>query len=312
MRISGDLNYPYNAILMQPPGHRGYRRLLQSIMRSLTQAALSSKFVMPNTIKVMLFHLVSEYSVAAFQAAALASKASVIVTLPNDSFVLDQELLLLLYLDYLVFGYATFEVAGDVITYCDPRQFALPSVTADGTPSVLLADSEVANRVGVIPRCPNPFDYCKSVPELVPQVFMFLLSFHSKLFYDLSPFRKPDLLIITSETMSSDELALRRRRLIEQAEEDYGSLLMLTHSSEDKPQIVDLTKGESAGAALAERLYERQVELLNKTCGLVEDLTTNYPVVQFFSAIANEIRRLMPEAEVSISFGSGAQDDRTA
>lgn len=309
MRISGDLNYPYNAILMQPPGHRGYRRLLQSVMRSLTQAALSPKFVMPAPVKITLFHLVSEYSVAAFQAASLASDATVIITLPNDSFILDKELLAMLYLDYLVFGYATFEVAGDLIIYSDPRQFSVPSVNVDGSPSVRLADADVSDRVGVIPRCPNPFGYCRSVPELIPQVFMFFLSFHSKLFYDLSPFRKPDLLIVTSETMSSDELALRRRRLIEQAEEDYGSLLMMTHSSDDKPQIIDLAKGESAGAALAEKLYDRQIELLNRACGLVEDMQLNYPLNQFFAALADEVRRLLPESEVSISFRSGNGDD---
>lgn len=271
-------------------------------MRSLTQSELVPNFSMPTNIKVSLFNLVPEYSVAAFQAASIASKAQVVVTVPNDSFVIDRQLLLMLYLDYLVFGYATFEIAGDVIVYSDPRQFQVPSVTPDGIPSVKFGDSEISSRVGVIPRCPNPFGYCKSVPELIPQVFLFLISFYSKLFYDLSPFKKPDVLIITTETLSVDELATRRRKLIEQAEEDYGSFLLFTHSSEEKPQVVDLTKGESVGAALAEKLYDRQVELLNKTCGFImSDQSTNYAVVQFYSAFENEIRRLMPDAEVSIS-----------
>jgi hypothetical protein len=44
-------------------------------------------------VKRSLFTLIPEFAVAAFDAASFASQAKVIVSLPNDTFALDQTLL---------------------------------------------------------------------------------------------------------------------------------------------------------------------------------------------------------------------------
>lgn len=294
------MNLPYSSALINLPGHKGYRRMMQSIMRSLVQAALAPKRSMPTAVKIVLFYIVPEYACAVEEAATRVAGHDVLVQLSNDAFVVDKQTLMMLFVDYLVIGYAAFEVAGDTIAYADPMQFTDISLLPDGSISVNLANADVSDKVGIVLRCSNPFQFGKSVPELIPTVFMFLLSYHSRVLYELSTFKKPDLLILTSETMSTEEILSRRRRLLEQAEEDYGSFILMTHSSEDKPQVVTLDK-TGLDADIVKSIYPTQVELLRQACGLTENGRSSYAITQFFANLENELKRLLPEAAISVS-----------
>lgn len=292
----------FSSAVRQPiPGSRGFRRAINAIMRRLVQSAMTGRPITPASIKRSLFALVPEFAVAALDAAAFASQAEVVVSLPNETFILDQSLIQMLYLDMLVFGFSTFEVVDSVVLYADPAQFSI-SLDEDGSPKIVLADGrDVADRIGCIPFCPNPVLYGASVPEIVPQTFLFFLSFYGRLHYELSPFRKPDLLLIVSETMPTDELLQRRRQIIEQAEDDYDSFIIYSHGSEEKPIVEDLSKSERASVDLALRLYDTQVAILRRICGCVdESQTLPHSLVSFFSQLASELKRLLPE-EVSVS-----------
>jgi len=125
-------------------------------MRSLVQTAVTGRLIPRPSVKRSLFTLIPEFAVAAFDAASFASQAKVIVSLPNDTFALDQTLLQMLYLDMLVFGFATFEVMDASVLYADPTQFTI-SLRDDGSPKILLPnDEDVTDRVGCIPFCPEP------------------------------------------------------------------------------------------------------------------------------------------------------------
>ena len=285
------------------PGSRGFRRALNTIMRSLVQTALTGRPLPRPSLKRALVALVPEFAVASLDAAALASQAKVLVSLPDDTFALDQTLLQMLYLDMLVFGFATFEVADSAVLYADPTQFVI-SLKEDGSPKIALPnDLDVTDRVGCVPFCPNPAFYGVSVPEVVPQTFLFFLSFYGRVHYELSPFKKPDLMIITQETLSPDDLLQRRRQIIEQAEDDYDSFIIYSHGAEEKPIIEDLTKSERASVDLAQSLYSTQVAILRRTCGCVDESGTfPYAFVSFFSRLSSELERLLPEgASVSVS-----------
>ena len=285
------------------PGSRGFRRALNSIMRSLVQTAVTGRLIPRPSVKRSLFTLIPEFAVAAFDAASFASQAKVIVSLPNDTFALDQTLLRMLYLDTLVFGFATFEVIDASVLYADPTQFTI-SLRDDGSPKILLPnDEDVTDRVGCVPFCPNPILYGVSVPEVIPQTFLFFLSFYGRVHYELSPFKKPDLMIITQETLSTDELLQRRRQIIEQAEDDYDSFIIYSHGAEEKPMIEDLSKSERAAVELAQRLYDTQVAILRRICGCVDESgTVPHALSSFFSQLSSELERLLPEgASVSVS-----------
>lgn len=306
--------FPFNVMLMQPPGHRGFRRLLQSLLRQLATVAISDRATMNLTTKIVLFRLIPEYQLAATDAAAFAASREVIVSLPDDSIVLPQKLLMMLYLDYLVFGIATFELANDVVVYADPRQFTRITLNQLGEPEVLFGENDVSERVGIIARCPNPFAFGFSVPELIPQTFLFLLSVHSKILHDLSPYRKPDLLIVTSEVLSDDELLARRRRIVDQFEEDYGTVLLYAHSSDERPQIIELSRSDRDATAEAMKLYQEQVRILRTACGAPdEESKVPYAVRQFFAALESEFQRLtdgratiaLTSEDIATSFAEG-------
>jgi len=254
-------------------------------------------------VKRSLFALIPEFAVAALDAASFASRSKVIVSLPNDTFVLDPTLLEMLYLDMLVFGFATFEVVDSSVLYADPAQFTI-SLKEDGLPKIVLPDgTEVADRIGCISFCPNPILYGISVPEVIPQTFVFFLLFYGRVHYELSPFKKPDILIITQETISTDELLQRRRQIIEQAEDDYDSLIIYSHGAEEKPVVEDLSKSESVSVNLAQRLYETHVAILRRICGCVDGSgTLPHALVSFFSQLSSELERLLPDgAVISVS-----------
>jgi len=285
------------------PGSRGYRRALNSIMRSLVQTAMTGRLIPRPSVKRSLFTLIPEFAVAAFDAASFASQAKVIVSLPNDTFALDQTLLQMLYLDMLVFGFATFEVIDAAALYADPTQFTI-TLKDDGSPKILLPnDEDVTDRVGCIPFCPNPILYGVSVPEVIPQTFLFFLSFYGRVHYELSPFKKPDVLIVTQETLPTDDLLQRRRQVIEQAEDDYDSFIIYSHGAEEKPMIEDLSKSERAAVDLAQRLYDTQVAILRRICGCVDESgIVPHALSSFFSQLSSELERLLPEgASISVS-----------
>lgn len=294
----------FSSAIRQPiPGSRGFRRAVTAIMRRLVQTAMTGRPITPVSIKRSLFALVPEFAVAALDAASFASQAKVVVSLPNETFVVDQNLLQMLYLDMLVFGFSTFEVVDSVVLYADPAQFAI-SLDEDGLPKIVLADGrDVADRIGCVPFCPNPLFYGASVPEIVPQTFLFFLSFYGRLHYELSPFKKPDLLLITSETMATDELLQRRRQIIEQAEDDYDSFIIYSHGAEEKPIVEDLSKSERASVDLAQKIYGTQVAILRRLCGCIDEAQTlPHALVSFFSQLTSELKRLLPEeASVSVS-----------
>jgi hypothetical protein len=145
--------------------------------------------------------------------------------------------------------------------------------------------------------------YGVSVPEVIPQTFLFFLSFYGRVHYELSPFKKPDLMIITQETLSTDELLQRRRQIIEQAEDDYDSFIIYSHGVEEKPIIEDLSKSERAAVDLAQRLYDTQVAILRRICGCVDESgIVPHALISFFSQLSSELERLLPEgASVSVS-----------
>ena len=295
----------------QPPGHRGFKRALSTIMRSLTQTALTGKPFRSREVKLAIFSLVSEYAIAALDAAAFARKAIVTISNPNESLVFPENLISMLYLDHLIYGVAAFELANDVFVYSDPAQFESIVLQPDGTPLVQLpGGQDVSSRIGVISFSPNPSIFGKSVPEVIPQAFLFFLSFYGRVMYDLSPYRKPDLLIVTTEMLSAEEIINRRRQIIEQAEEDYGNLIIYHHAGEDKPIIQDLTKSEAALSQLAQNLYEDQVALIRSVCGCPDDKgEIPYAITAFFDQLSSEIARLMPESEVSVTLPSLGGED---
>jgi hypothetical protein len=61
------------------PGSRGFRRALNSIMRSLVQTAMTGRLIPKPSLKRSLLALIPEFAVAAFDAASFASQAKVIV-----------------------------------------------------------------------------------------------------------------------------------------------------------------------------------------------------------------------------------------
>jgi len=91
-------------------------------------------------------------------------------------------------------------------------------------------------------------------------------------------------MIITQETLSTDELLQRRRQIIEQAEDDYDSFIIYSHGAEEKPIIEDLSKSERAAVDLAQRLYDTQVAILRRICGCVDESGTVLPRIKFRSS----------------------------
>jgi len=293
----------FSAVRQPIPGSRGFRRSVNAIMRRLVQSAMTGRPITSVSTKRTLFTLVPEFAVAALDAASFASQAKVLVSLPDETFVLEPSLIQMLYLDMLVFGYATFEVSDSTVLYSDPAQFVV-SLDDDGSPRIVLQDGrDVADFVGCVPFCPNPLFYGASVPEVVPQTFLFFLSFYGRLHYELSPFRKPDLLIITHESIATEELLQRRRQIIEQAEDDYDSFIIYSHGSEEKPIIEDLSRSERASMDVARDFYETHVSILRRICGCIDKSESlPYALVSFFANLESELRRLLPEgASVSVS-----------
>mgnify|MGYP000240268116 FL=1 len=293
------------------PGSRNYRRAINGLLRQLANVALSGRRSLTLRDKVALFTLVSEYSVAAIEAATIASSGIVTVSVPNDTFVVQESLLSMLYLDHLVFGYATFELAGDIIVYADPTQFTSISLKPDGSVDVIIRDSEdISDRVGVVTIYPNPFIFGFSVPELIPQTFMTLLLYRNRIVYDLSQFRKPEFLVITSEMLSPEEVLNKRRSIIEQAEDDYGSVMFYSHSGDEKPQVVVFGKDESLPREFINTVYEREVELLRQMCGLPTDGKLSAIMVSFFEQLRSEIERLLTGARVEVGLPDINGDDK--
>jgi hypothetical protein len=279
------------------PGQRGFRRAIQGILRQLTAAALVPTHQMTAQAKQALFHLVPEYAEAVLSAASLAAKVTVQVTLPDDSFFLPASLLSDLYIDYLVYGLATFELAGDVPVYADPQQFRW-RVLETGEIELSTASGEVVvDRVGVLVRSKSAALIGRSVPETIPMTFLLLLSHFSRWLYVLSPYQKPDVLIITSETMSPEEALARRRRLIEQADEDYANILLYAHGEQDRVQVVDLAKSMEGLRTLGVDI-DQQIALLRSVCGASPPFA---PIYRFFQALTEEWLRLAPEATVTVT-----------
>jgi hypothetical protein len=110
-------------------------------------------------------------------------------------------------------------------------------------------------------------------------------------------------MLITQETLSTDELLQRRRQIIEQAEDDYDSFIIYSHGVEEKPIIEDLSKSERAAVDLAQRLYDTQVSILRRICGCVDESgSVPHALSSFFSQLLSELERLMSEgASVSVS-----------
>ena len=285
------------ALTVGAPGQRGFRRAIQSILRQLTAAALVPTHQMTAQAKQALFHLVPEYSEAVLSAASLAAKVTVQITMPDDSFLLPASLLSDLYIDYLVHGLATFELAGDVPVYADPRQFSWRVLETGEIEITTASGAIVSDRVGVLVWSKSPALIGRSVPEIIPMTFLLLLSHFSRWLYILSPYCKPDVLILTSETMSSEEVLARRRRLIEQADEDYANILLYAHGEQDRVQVVDLAKSIEAPKTLGADI-DQQIALLRSVCGAVPPFA---PIRRFFQALTEEWLRLAPEATVTVT-----------
>jgi len=291
------------------PGSRNYRRSINGLLRQLAGAAFTGRKNLTLRDKIALFTLVSEYSVAAIEAATIASTGIVSASTPNDTFLVPENLLSMLYLDHLVFGYATFELAGDVLVYSDPIQFTAINLKSDGSVDVIIRDSEdISDRVGVVTMHPNPFIFGFSVPEIIPQTFITLLLYRNRVIYDLSQFRKPEFLIITSEMLSTEDVVNKRRQLIEQAEDDYGSIMLYSHSGEEKPQVTVFGKDESLPRDFISVVYEREVALLRQVCGLPTGDQLSAIMVSFFEQFRSEVERLLPEARVEVGLPDLAGD----
>jgi hypothetical protein len=297
MRISDAIDRQRVAV---SPGSRSYRRAINAILKQLAAIALSGRKGLTTRDEVALFTLVPEYAMLAVEAATLASSAIVTIDLPNGSLVMPENLISMLYLDHLIFGYAAFERAGDIVVYADPTQFTSITLKEDGSLSVVIREMEdVSDRVGVITLHPNPYVFGFSVPELIPQTFITLLLVRNRIVYEVSQFRKPEVMIVTSEVMSTDEVNSRRRQIIEQAEDDYGSFILYSHNAEDKPQVVVLDKKEVDLKDL-DSIIEREVAILRKACGLPDDGRLSAVMVSFFDQLRSELERLFVEARVQV------------
>mgnify|MGYP001626244055 CR=1 FL=1 len=296
-------------LLSVSPGHRNYRRLIEESLRQLAHSAFSGKAALPDWVEVRLFTLVPEYAVAAFEASSIAAKAKVTVALPSDTILVPPTLLSMLYLDHLAFGFATFERAGDVIVYADPNQFTAIKLNEDGNVAVVVKDSEdISDRVGVITMRLNPFLFGFSVPELIPHTFMSLLLYRSRLTYTLSHYYKPEIVIATNELISQDEIAARRREIIKQAEDDYGSIIFYRHSGDEKPQITVLNRPEDVLKEFMQRVYDREIEILRQACGCPTNGQLSAVMLSFFDNLESELSRIFPEATVHIGLPQLAGD----
>jgi hypothetical protein len=289
------LSFP--TLTVSAPGQRGFRRAIQSILRQLTAAALVPTHQMTAQAKQALFHLVPEYSEAVLSAASLAAKVTVQVTMPDDSFLVPASLLSDLYIDYLVYGVATFELAGDVPVYADPQQFRWRVLETGEIEITTASGAVVSDRVGVLTLSKSSALIGRSVPETIPMTFLLLLSHYSRWLYILSPYCKPDVLILTSETMSPEEVLARRRRLIEQADEDYANILLYAHGEQDRVQVVDLARSMDAPKTMSVDINQ-QIDLLRSVCGAIPPFA---PIHRFFQALTEEWLRLVPEATVTVT-----------
>jgi len=306
MRISDAIDRQRVAV---SPGSRSYRRAINAILRQLAAVAFSGRKGLTTRDKVALFTLVPEYAMLAVEAATLASSAIVTIDFPNGSFVLPENLVSMLYLDHLIFGYAAFERAGDTVVYADPTQFTAITLKEDGSLSVIIREMEdVSNRVGIITLHPNPYIFGFSVPELIPQTFVTLLLTRNRVVYEVSQFRKPEVMIVTNEVMSTDEVNSRRRQIIEQAEDDYGSFILYSHNADDKPQVVVLDKKELELKDV-DLIIEREVAILRKACGLPSDERLSAVMVSFFDQLQSELERLFVEARVQVGLPDIAGDE---
>lgn len=181
--------------------------------------------------------------------------------------------------------------------YADSQQFRW-RVMKTGEIKLSTASGEVVvDRVGVLARSKSSSLIGRSVPETIPMTFLLLLSHFSRWLYVLSPYQKPDVLIVTSETMSPEEALARRRRLIEQADEDYANILLYAHGEQDRVQVIDLAKSTEGLKALSVDINQ-QIALLRSVCGAVPPFA---PIHRFFQALTEEWLRLAPEATVSVT-----------
>jgi hypothetical protein len=97
--------------------------------------------------------------------------------------------------------------------------------------------------------------------------------------------------------MSPEEVLARRRRLIEQADEDYANILLYAHGEQDRVQVVDLAKSIDAPRTMSVDINQ-QIDLLRSVCGAVPPFA---PIHRFFQALTEEWLRLVPEATVTVT-----------
>lgn len=293
--------FDVRAVFNVSPGHRNYRRMVEGVLRQLTQAAFSARRGLPDYAKARIFTLVPEFATAAIEASTIASTAKITIAMPNETILLPPQLTSMLYLDHLVFGFATFERAGDTVVYSDPTQFTSINLKEDGSVVVAIRDNkDVSDRVGVVTLRLNPFMFGFSVTELIPHTFINLILYRTRLTYSMSHFQKPEIIIVTNEMLSQDEIASRRRQLISQAEDDYGSIIFYAHSGEDKPQIQVLDRPESSLKDFMKEAYEREVEILRRACGCPIDGQISAVMISFLDNLESELERVFPEASVNV------------
>jgi len=296
-------------LLTATPGNRAYISALKGFIRALTSTALQDAGLDNMTQRIIPL-LVPEFALAIQKASAALATASVLVEYKDDAFVVPGTLLSMIWTDVLIYGYGTFEALANSVVYADPRQFSTVALQPDGSVKVEKNGEDFSDRVGVVSRSKHPMMFAHSVPELLPSLFAYLIWLHHRAIYEVSPFRKPDVLVVVPAMLGQDAKNKIRQDIFRQMEEEFASIVIVGREgdSDEKVQIVDIAK--SAGAlsdSLLKERYEDLIAILEYVCGVPTKDGSIEVLQQFLLEFQAELTRLYPNAQVRVKLPSVVQ-----
>lgn len=288
-------------LLTATPGNRAYINALKSLIRTLSTTALQDA-QLDNFTQRIIPLMVPEFALAIQKASASLIGTEVLVERYDDSFTIDGKFLGMLWTDVLLYGYATFEALPDGVVYADPRQFSTVQLRPDGSVEVKKESTDLSDRVGVVSRSRHPMLFAHSVPELAPTLFAYLIWLHNRAIYEVSPFRKPDLMLVLPAALAQDTRTRVRQDILKQIEEEFSAVVVVSQEGEsgEKVQVVDLAKpsGVLSGDLLANR-YSVLVNVLEALCG-VPERDGGLLLRQFLAELEGELLRLYHNSQVRV------------
>ncbi len=289
------------ALLSATPGNRAYISALKSFIRALMTTALQDAQLDSFTQRIIPL-LVPEFALAIQKASASLIGTEILVELGSDYFVVKGTLLGMIFTDVLLYGYGTFEALPDSIVYADPRQFSSIRLLPDGSVEVKKEGKDLSDRVGVVSRSRHPIQFAHSVPELLPSLFVYLIWLHHRAIYEVSPFRKPDILIMLPSVLGQDTKNKLRQDVFRQMEEEFSSVVVIGREgdTEEKAQLFDIAKASGVlSDTMLQSRYNALIEILESSCG-VPSRDGGLLLRQFLAEFSNELYRLYPNSVVRV------------